>query len=122
MTPEIQARITAENAERGRKNRKYGEGFEIRCLAKVKRSKGCLNACRSAGSRGLFDVFGYYKGYIRCIVCKTNGYIEPSQRRALKKFFNKVKDNPFYRIEIHSKDEKKRRIIEKRVRKEDDIA
>jgi len=118
---DIHAYIRSENARRGSENRKYGEGFEIRCLAKVKQKRGCLNACRSAGSRGLFDVIGYFATHTLNIVCKTNGYIEPKQRKALVTFFEKTRKAGFYRIEIHSKDEEQRRIIVKKVTCAEDI-
>lgn len=78
-------------------NARLGMAFEIRQLRKVKTS--ALEACRSSGSRGLFDVWSLNKDKLRLIQCKRNGYIEPEEREALKKF---LREKPEWaQLEVH---------------------
>lgn len=116
-----QEKVRRMNADKGRENRKNGEAFEIRCLMKVKRMSGCLNACRASGSRGLFDITAMYSTHVKCIIVKKNGYVEPAEKKKIARFFRQVRasETPVnYKIEIWWKDEVKRRICKKRIQAE----
>jgi len=119
MNPEITAVVRAMNAKTGKQNRVNGDAFESRCLAKVKRNS--LNACRSAGSRGLFDIIDMHTGYVRGIICKHNGYVNPAERKQLVDFFVKTQKSGIYRMEIWYKDERNRKVRKKLVRQKEDI-
>lgn len=82
---------------RGKRNRMDGDRFEQKVLNTVKSS--ALAACRSSGSKGLFDVYAVLKDKLRCIVAKTGGYLTIKERRQLTVFF---KHKPSYaQVEVH---------------------
>ena len=71
----------------GKNNHKNGHSFEQKILAKVKKTKPlCL--IHSSGSRGLFDIILQRKKDKKWVgvVCRTNGYIPPSERNALYEY------------------------------------
>lgn len=87
----------------GRKNLRNGMSFEYKCLASEKRDCGNLTVLHADGSRGLFDIICITKrGQTRCITCKANGYLTPTERNALHAFISKA---PAYvQVELHKKE------------------
>ena len=82
----------------GRQNREAGDRMEIKILNLLKRQKP-MWAMRSSGSKGLFDVCGLMKdGKLRLIVAKVNGYIDPKERKEIRKFMETKPD--FAQVEI----------------------
>ena len=87
-----------KKSEIGRMNVAEGQRFEIKIWNKVNHGK-CLTRIRSSGSKGLFDVWSLDKsGKLRLIVAKTNGYLEPRERRELREFLGKKPD--YVQVEI----------------------
>ena len=71
------------NQIRGFKNQKTGENFEIKIHNKIKRS-GALISARSSGSKGFADIISINKnGTLLLTLCKTNGYLEPKERKQI---------------------------------------
>jgi hypothetical protein len=77
------------------RNRANGTFFEIRVLNIIRRRRNCLEACRSAGSRGLFDVWAitYGKFAQTLCVCKRNGYVTLRERKELAEFMREKPSN-----------------------------
>src|SRR3990167_9662481 len=71
------------NQIRGIKHQKTGENFEIKVHNKIKRS-GALISARSSGSKGFADIISINKnGTLLLTLCKTNGYLEPKERKQI---------------------------------------
>lgn len=69
--------------KRGKENQKKGETFEIKIHNKIKRS-GALISARSSGSKGFADIISINKnGILLLTLCKTNGYLEPKERKQI---------------------------------------
>lgn len=67
----------------GKEAQAKGQNFEIRIHNKIKRS-GALISARSSGSKGFADIISINKnGTLLLTLCKTNGYLEPKERRQI---------------------------------------
>lgn len=86
-------------SDQGRENRERGHRFEIRVMNQIKRDAKYV--MHSAGSYGLFDLIALaWDGRVRLITCKANGYLSPSERKALRSYMN-VKQNSNEVIELY---------------------
>ena len=89
----------------GLKNLVNGMSFESKCFTREKRN-GNLFTIHSSGSRGLFDIVTLETdGTLRCIVCRTNKYLTPSERRKLETFLSKAPNN--VQVEMYYENEQK---------------
>ena len=68
--------------EIGRLNQAKGHRFEIRIWNRGK-CKDLLDRAISSGSKGIVDVWLLYPKKLRIICCKTNGYLDPKERRKI---------------------------------------
>lgn len=67
----------------GKEAQSKGMNFEIRVHNKIKRS-GALISARSSGSKGFADIISINKnGTLLLTLCKTNGYLEPKERKQI---------------------------------------
>jgi len=69
----------------GKENQANGHRFEILVWNKA-RNKDTLARVISSGSKGFGDVWVLKRNKLILRICKTNGYLEPKERREIEKF------------------------------------
>jgi hypothetical protein len=84
-------KIYRMNSNRGFENKLNGNLFEMKVLAKEK--KTALFAVRTAGSKSPFDVIAFRKDCIRLISCKINNYHTQEELKKLDKVMSKLPKN-----------------------------
>jgi hypothetical protein len=72
----------------GKISQAKGQSFEIKVHNKLKRHPDTIMSCRSSGSKGFADHYtirGKFKknGILVLTLCKTNGYLEPKERKQI---------------------------------------
>jgi Holliday junction resolvase len=85
---------------RGKENQKKGEDFERKVHNIIKRS-GAVISARSSGSKGFADVISLSKdGNILLTLCKTNGYLEPKERKQINLMLKILKKQYVPKLEL----------------------
>jgi hypothetical protein len=77
-----------------------GQAFEIKVHNKIKRSGATISA-RSSGSKGFADVISLSKdGILLLTLCKTNGYLEPKERKQINDMLKIIKKRYIPKFEL----------------------
>lgn len=79
----------------GVKNQASGHRLEM----KVWREFSGLSKVISSGSRGMFDVWGMTKDNLTLIICRTNGYLTPEEKKQYAMFMRQKPD--WVKVEFH---------------------
>lgn len=91
-------------SQRNSMNRKNGEDFERKIVARFKDRSDVLYVQRGSGSFGTWDIMvQYLNGTVLYVSAKLNGYHDMSERVKIKKFIRKVvaKRIKNVRMEMH---------------------
>jgi len=91
-------------SQRNAQNRKNGEDFERKIVARFKNRSDVLYVQRGSGSFGVWDIMvQYLNGTVLYVSAKLNGYHDMPERIKIKKFLRKVvaKRIKNVRMEMH---------------------
>lgn len=76
-----------------------GQSFEIKEHNKIK--KNSIISARSSGSKGFADILAVLKKPVLLLtLCKTNGYLEPKERRQIDNILKTLPKNLVPKLEL----------------------